>query len=103
MDGPETKEEYEFLQGLERLFQVETQESSIEKLYRYQKIDAAIYEWYCSLPQCARSFLPRVLEKDLEEGMRKGIEKFRKIYGKIERNPREILMKTLKEAIRAGA
>lgn len=99
----ETKEEYEFLQGLERLFQVETQEGSIEKLYRYQKIDAAIYEWYCSLPQCARSFLPRVLEKDLEEGMRKGIEKFRKIYGKIERNPREILMKTLKEAFRAGS
>lgn len=97
----ETQEEYDFLQGLEQLFKVETKAGSLEKLYRYQKIDDAIYDWYCSLPQCARNFMPEILEKDLGEGTKKGIDKFRKIYGKIERNPREILMTTLKKAFGA--
>lgn len=99
----ETREEYEFLQGLERVFQIKAKEGSLEKLYRYQRIDDAIYEWYCSLPQCARSFLPEGLEKDLGERRSKGIEKFRKIYGKIERNPREVLMVTLKRAFEADS
>lgn len=83
-----------YLQQLEQAFFVETKEAFASKNQRLARITDGMYGWYCSLPQCSRTY-------DLsqyEESEKRAYQVFRKVFSKLERNPREILYETLPKA-----
>lgn len=83
-----------YLQKLEQAFLVGTKEAFASKNQRLARITDGIYSWYCSLPLCSRTFgLNRY-----EEWERRAYQAFRKVFSKLERNPREILYETLPKA-----
>lgn len=82
-----------YLSGLEQLFEQNVEYKRKDKRNRVKEISDKIYEWYCSLPQCSRQF---ELE-NVKPGRKKGIETFRREFGKVERNAREILFERLPE------
>ncbi|MDE6313405.1 MAG: hypothetical protein K2M46_07245 [Lachnospiraceae bacterium] len=86
-------EKEEYLKALERVFGREDRIET-DKLNRLEAICDDIYQWYCSLPQCARSYGV----EDKKENIRRGIKKFRILFSKPERNPREVLLVNLPSA-----
>lgn len=91
----ETIEKENYLRGLEELFlNASERDYKEKKFFRLQMISDGIYAWFCSLPQCARSHMPKVKTKQQE----KGIQKFKFSFSKLERNAREVLMDSLLKA-----
>lgn len=92
-----SKEREQYLQALEQEFFVETGESFVNKNKRLTYISDGIYRWYCSLPPCSRNYDLSVYG----EQERRAYQVFRKVFSKLERNPREILYETLPKAFGA--
>ena len=94
----ETIEKENYLRGLEELFlNTNAREYKEKKFFRLQMISDGIYAWFCSLPQCARGYIPNGKKRRQE----KGIQKFKSSFSKLERNAREVLMDNLLEAYEA--
>lgn len=89
----ETMEKEVYLSGLEKIF-TDLQNSFGNKQNRLQKISDGMYQWFCSLPQCAKNY--SLDERKSNE--QAGIKLLRGAFSKIERNPREILLERLPEA-----
>lgn len=87
-----------YLSGLEKLFHQKEDGKITNKGNRVKQITDKMYEWYCSLPQCSRQYQPG----DVNENMKKGIQTFRREFGKMERNPREVLFEQLPEGFGTG-
>lgn len=91
---PVSGERDSYLQELEQAFLEDTREAFVSKNKRLARITDGMYRWYCSLPQCSRNY-------DLspyEQQERRAYQAFRKVFSKLERNPREILYDTLPKA-----
>ena len=91
----ETVEKERYLQGLEELFPYEVK--SIGKQgtgNRFLHISNGMYQWFCSLPQCSRTY--SIDEKTEQE--QAVIKIIRKEFSKIERNAREVLLDKLPKA-----
>lgn len=83
-----------YLQAMEQAFCVEDREAFASKTKRLVRITDGMYRWYCSLPPCSRNYGLSVRgEKE-----RRAYPIFRKVFSKLERNPREILYETLPRA-----
>lgn len=82
-----------YLETLERIFGREDRRDA-DKLNRLEVLCDDIYQWYCSLPQCARTYSV----EDKKRNIQQGIKKFRSVFSKLERNPREVLLVTLPAA-----
>ena len=94
----ESVEKETYLRGLEELFlDCDEREYTKKKFYRMQMISDGIYAWFCSLPQCARNYMPEGKTK----AQQKGIQRFKNMFSKLDRNAREILMESLIEAYEA--
>ena len=94
---PVNKEREQYLQTLEQAFFVETGESFVSKNKRLSCITDGMYRWYCSLPPCSRNY-----DLSVYGGQeRRAYQVFRKVFSKLERNPREILYETLPKAFGA--
>ena len=89
----ETLEKEVYLSGLEKMF-LGAQNGFENKQNRLQKISDGIYQWFCSLPQCAKSY--SLEERKTAE--QTGIKLLRNVFSKIVRNPREILLERLPKA-----
>ena len=87
-----------YLSGLEQLFGQGMEQKSTEQRSPVKDITDKMYEWYCSLPQCSRQYEPQ----DARNSMRKGMQIFRREFGKLERNPREVLFERLPEGFETG-
>lgn len=87
----ESLEKELYLGALERIFAIESPQNERNRL---QVISDGIYQWFCSLPQCAKNYS---LE-ELPEKKKQGIRFLRKGFSKLERNPREILLEKLPQA-----
>lgn len=86
-----------YLQVLEQAFLVEDGEAFTSKTKRLVQITDGMYRWYCSLPPCSRNYELSVCgEKE-----KRAYPIFRKVFSKLERNPREILYETLPRAFGA--
>ena len=88
---PVSSEREKYLQKLEQTFMVEAKEAFVSKNYRLARITDGMYRWYCSLPQCSRTYGLSIYN----EQERKAYQSFRKVFSRLERNPREILYETL--------
>lgn len=86
-----TVEKEVYLAALEKLFAVIP---SYNRRNRLQEISDGIYQWFCSLPQCAKNYSIA----ELPQNKRQGIGFLRKAFSKLERNPREVLLEGLPEA-----
>lgn len=84
-----------YLDNLERIFGREHKEE--DKFNRLEGICEDIYHWYCALPQCSRTYSV----EDKSEKVQRGVKRFRSIFSKIERNPREVLLVSLPAAFDA--
>lgn len=89
IENSEAKKQ-QYLEGLEELFL----EGQKDGRNRITNISDGIYEWYCSLPQCSRLYIP----KNIKEAVQKGRKTFQREFSKVERNAREILMERLAES-----
>lgn len=87
-----------YLSGLEKLFLQDYDQKGTNRGNRIKQIADGMYEWYCSLPQCSRQYVPQ----DVEENIQKGIRTFSKVFSKLEYNPREVLFERLPEGFEAG-
>lgn len=94
---PINGERESYLQALEQTFLVEDREAFASKTKRLVRITDGMYRWYCSLPPCSRNYGLSVYG----EQERRAYQAFRKVFSKLERNPREILYKTLPGAFGA--
>lgn len=95
----ESLEKEQYLKGLEGKFLGENKRNYTEKkFHRLQRISDGIYGWFCSLPQCARNYMP----EGKTEQQQKGIRKFKILFSKQERNPRQVLMESLLQAFEAS-
>ena len=91
----DTVEKEQYLSGLEELFGAEKERSiSLHNINRLKILSDEIYRWFCSLPQCSKTYVT----EDADEHEKKGIEMFRRIFSKMERNPREIFFEILPQA-----
>lgn len=91
---PVNEKREQYLQTLEQTFFVETGESFMNKNKRLSYITDGMYRWYCSLPPCSRNYDLSVYG----EQQRRAFQVFRRVFSKLERNPREILYQTLPKA-----
>lgn len=83
-----------YLQAMEQAFLVEDREAFASNTKRLVQITDGMYRWYCSLPPCSRNYGLSVCgEKE-----KRAYPVFRKVFSKLERNPREILYETLPRA-----
>lgn len=87
----ETVEKEAYLTALEKLFSIAQVRS---KNNRLQAISDGMYQWFCSLPQCAKNYSTEGYPKRKKEG----IHFLRKVLSKLERNPREVLLEGLPAA-----
>ena len=87
----ETVEKEAYLEALERLFGITL---SHNRRNRLQEISDGIYQWFCSLPQCAKNYSI----EEFPEKKRKGIRFLRSTFSKLDRNPRQVLLVGLPEA-----
>ncbi len=84
----DTVEKEGYLAALERMFSIPVTQSRRNRL---QEISDGMYQWFCSLPQCAKNYaLEGLPEKKME-----GLRFLRKAFSKLERNPREVLLEGL--------
>lgn len=81
----DTVEKERYLSDLEHLFAISVTESRRNRL---QEISDGIYQWFCSLPQCAKNYSVEAYPQK----KRNGIRFLRKVFSKLERNPREVLL-----------
>lgn len=88
----ETVEMEKYLSGIEKIFGIG--KPAEKKENRLACICDSIYSWYCSLPQCSRTY--SLDGKSTKE--QQGAKTFRKVFSKTERNPREILLDKLPKA-----
>ena len=87
-----------YLSGLEQLFDQDVEQKKRGKGNTVKEITDKMYEWYCSLPQCSRQYEPQDAMKNIKRGM----QIFRQEFGKLERNPREVLFEQLPEGFETG-
>lgn len=87
----ETVEKEVYLASLEKLFSIAPSDNRRNRL---QEISDGIYQWFCSLPQCAKNYST----EEFSEKKRLGIRFLRNTFSKLERNPREILLEGLPAA-----
>ena len=91
----DTVEKEQYLSELEEIFGVEEERAvSFHKINRLKILSDEMYRWFCSLPQCSKTYST----KDMDEHEKKGMETFRRVFLKMERNPREIFFETLPQA-----
>lgn len=96
----ESLEKEQYLKGLESKFLGGNKRNyAEEKFQRLQRISDGMYGWFCSLPQCARNYMP----EGKTSQQQKGIQKFKVLFSKQERNPRQVLMESLLQAFEASS
>lgn len=82
-----------YLDNLERIFGRE-HIGEEDRFNRLEVICQDMYHWYCALPQCSRTYSV----EDKAEKIQRGVKRFRNLFSKIERNPREVLLVSLPAA-----
>lgn len=87
----ETVEKEAYLEALERMFGITP---SHNRRNRLQEISDGIYQWFCSLPQCAKNYSI----EEFPEKKKRGIRFLRGAFSKLDRNPRQVLLEGLPEA-----
>lgn len=94
----ENVEKRNYLSKLEKIFNENMGNIRMDKKKHVREITDKMYEWYCSLPLCSRQFKIQ----NVGPNRKKGIEIFRREFGKVERNAREVLFEILPEAFETG-
>lgn len=91
----DTVEKEQYLSGLEVLFCVEKENNTSQyNVNRLKVLSDKVYRWFCSLPQCSKTYSL----DDAVECEKRGIGVFRRAFSKMERNPKEIFFETLPQA-----